>query len=95
MTLLTVKKTWVSVTSEINSEKEYEIIKLSDTEEDKLSKDQKNKMSIYSDSEGEKSSLYKKYSEKLWKTYYDNVLTTLVINLIIFKYEECIEIMRR
>ena len=37
----------------------------SDTKEDKLSKNQKNKMLIHSDSEREKPSLYKKYSEEL------------------------------
>ena len=32
-----MKKSQISVTSEINSEKEYKIVKLSDTKEDKLS----------------------------------------------------------
>ena len=60
-----MKKTWVSVISEINSEKKYKIVKLSNTEEDELSEEQKNRMLIYSDSKGEKLSLYKKYSEEL------------------------------
>ena len=63
--LVIVKKTQTSVTLEINSEKEYEIIKLSDTNEDRLFKNQKNKMLIYSNLTEEKSSLYKKYFEKL------------------------------
>ena len=60
-----MKKTQVSIISEINSEKKYKIVKLSDTKEDKLSEDQKNRMSIHSDSKKEKSSLYKKYLEEL------------------------------
>ena len=60
-----MKKSQASVTSEIDSEKEYEIVKLSGTKENKLSEDQKNKMSICSDSKREKSSLYKKYLEEL------------------------------
>ena len=60
-----MKRTQVSVISDINSEKKYEIVKLSDTEEDKLSVNQKNRMLIHSDSKREKLSLYKKYSEEL------------------------------
>ena len=45
--LTIVKKTQTSVTLEINSKKEYEIVKSSDIKDDKLSEDQKNKMSIY------------------------------------------------
>ena len=63
--LTIVEKTHISVTSEINNEKEYEIVKLSNTDKSELSKNQKNKMSICSDSVREKSSLYKKYSEEL------------------------------
>ena len=59
-----IEITYVSVISEIYSEKEYEIVNSLDTEEDKLSKNQKNKMSIYSDSNKEKSSLCKKYLEE-------------------------------
>ena len=62
--LLIVEKAQVSVTLEINSEKEYEIVELSNTEEDKLFKNQKNKMLIHSNSTREKLSLYKKYSEE-------------------------------
>ena len=60
-----VEKTQASVTSEINSEKEYEIVKILETEEDKLSEDQKNKILIHLNLKEEKSSLYKKYLEKL------------------------------
>ena len=60
-----MKKTQVSVTSEINSKEKYKIVKLLDTEKDKLSQNQKNKMLIYSDSERRKLSLYKKYLEEL------------------------------
>ena len=49
----------------MNSEKKYKIVKLLDTKEDELSENQKNKILIYSDSKGEKSSLYVKYSKKL------------------------------
>ena len=60
-----VKKTQTSVILEINSEKEYEIIKLSNTEADKLSENQKNKILIYSNLKREKLSLYKNYLEEL------------------------------
>ena len=60
-----MKKTQTPVTLEINSEKEYEIVKLSNTEEDKLSENWENKMLIYFNSIREKLSLYKKYSEEL------------------------------
>ena len=39
-----VEKTQISIILEINSEKKYEIVKLSDINKDKLSEDQKNKM---------------------------------------------------
>ena len=35
--LLTVKKTWAFITLEINSEKKYKIVKLLNTDKDKLS----------------------------------------------------------
>ena len=63
--LSTVEITHAPVTLEINSEKENKIVKSSDTEEDELSKNQKNKISIHSDSNKEKSPLYKKYLEEL------------------------------
>ena len=87
--LAIVEKTHVSVTFKIDNEKESEIVKLSDTNKSKLSKNQKNKMSICSDSVREKSSLYKKYSEELWKTCYNNILTTLAMlamNLVTINY---------
>ena len=59
-----IEKTQASVTLEINSEKEYKIVKSSDINKE-LSENQKNKMSIYSDLQREKSSLYKKYLKKL------------------------------
>ena len=46
----TVEKAQAPVTLKINSEEEYEIVESSDTEKDKLFKNQKNKMSVYSDS---------------------------------------------
>ena len=60
-----VKETYALVTSEINSEKENKIVKSSDTDEEELSKNQKNKMSIHSDSTEETFSLYKRYLKKL------------------------------
>ena len=63
--LAIVKEIYALVISEINSEKEYKIVKSSDTDEEELSKNQKNKMSIHSDSIEETSSLYKKYLKKL------------------------------
>ena len=62
---LIVKKTQTPVTSEINSEKEYKIVKLLDTEKEKLSENQKNKMIICFNLKRQKSSLYKKYLEEL------------------------------
>ena len=53
------------VTLEINSEKEYKIVKLSDTNKEELSKNQKNKLLICFNLKEEKLSLYKKYLEKL------------------------------
>ena len=63
--LVIVEKTYTSVVSEIDNEKEYEIVKLSDTNKDKSSKNQKNKISICSDSIERKLSLYKKYLKEL------------------------------
>ena len=63
--LFTVKKTQTFVTSKIDSEKKYKIVKLSDIKKDKLSEDQKNIMLIYSNLKREKLSLYKKYLKKL------------------------------
>ena len=63
--LSTVEQTHAPVISEINSEKEYEIVKSSDTEEGELSENQKNKILIHSDSVREKSPLYTVYLEKL------------------------------
>ena len=68
-------------------------MKSSDTEEDKLSKNQKDKMSVYSNLLREKTPLYKRYSEKLWKTCYDNMLTTLATDSVIIKYKEHIKLM--
>ena len=50
-------------------------------------------MSIYSDSVREKSFLYKKYSEKLCKMCYNNMLTTLATDSVIIKYKEHIALM--
>ena len=60
-----MKRSQVSITSEINSEKEYKIVKSSNINKDKLSENQKNKMLICSNLEREKLSLHKKYSEEL------------------------------
>ena len=48
-----MKNSQVSVASEIDSEKEYKIVRLSDTDKDELFKNQKNKILIYSDSRRE------------------------------------------
>ena len=52
-------------------------------------------MSICSDFKREKLSLYTEYSEKLWRTYYNNVLITLATDSATIKFKEHIKLMQR
>ena len=50
-------------------------------------------MSIHSNFNKEKLSLYKIYSEELWRTCYENVLIMLATDSAIIKNKECIKLM--